>query len=93
MLIHAYVTNKINDCSFECLVTINKYLSRQQIFKLYPINNNHLNIDDIVYRGIYILKNPLHINLTNYFGKIIYVKDGKIFVIHQGIAEIYKKIE
>jgi hypothetical protein len=95
MLIEAYVINKINDYSFECLVALNNFFTRQQIFNLCPINKkqNHLNIDDIVDRAIFIWKNPIHKHLTSYFGKIIYVRNNKVYVINQGIEEIYKKIE
>lgn len=93
MLIEAYVINKIDDFSFEGLVAINRYSTRQQIFNLCPVNEKRFNIDDIMYRVIYIWKNPLHTHSTNYLGKIIYINNQKIYVINQEIEEIYKKIE
>lgn len=94
MLIEAYVTNKINDNTFECLVAMNKFFTRQQIFFICPIKKQkNLNIDDIIDRAIFIWKHPCYLHNTYYFGKIIYVKDHKVFVVHQGIEEVYKKIE
>ena len=93
MLIEAYVIKKIDDYSFECLVTLDRYLSRQQIINLCPVKKNRLEIDDIMFRAIYIIKDPIHKFATNYIGKIIYMRNQKIYVINQGIVEIYKKIE
>lgn len=96
MLVEAYVRRKINDFTFECIVAINRYYTRQQQIQLYPLrkkNGSQLNIDDILHRAIYIWKHPYFEKESNYLGKIIYRSENKIFVINQGIEEIFKKIE
>lgn len=93
MLIEAYVVNKIDDYSFECLVAINSFFTRKQIFSLCPLKEYHLNIDEILYKVIYIWKDPLDKYYVNYVGKIIFKHHRKIYVFNQGIEEIYKKIE
>lgn len=92
MLIEAYVTNKIDDDSFECLVALNRFFTRVQIFSLCPLSNK-IAIEDIINKPIFIWKDPKDKLFTNYVGRIIYSKNKKIYVFNQGIEEIYKKIE
>lgn len=92
MLIEAYVTSKIDDETFECLVAFNRFFSRIQIFSLCPLSNR-IPIEEIINRAIFIWKNPKDKLFTNYIGRIIYSKNDKIYVFYQGIEEIYKKIE
>jgi hypothetical protein len=95
MLIEAYVKRKINDYTFECLVAINRLYTREQQFMLYPLNKKRetFDIEDIVHRSIYIWKHPYFKQGTNYLGKIIYMKENKLYFINQGFEEILKKIE
>lgn len=95
MLVEAYVRKIIDETTFECLVAINSNYSREQHYKLIPLKkkNNSFRLDDILYRGIYIWKHPFFKGESNYLGKLFYMKDSKIHVIHQGFEEIFKKIE
>jgi hypothetical protein len=95
MLVEAYVRNKVNEYTMDCIVAINKYFTREQQYILFPLNKkkDNFSIDDILHRGIYIWKNPFFLYNNHYVGKIIYRNEDRIVVVNQSFQEILKKIE